>query len=241
MVSGVYLALMETMGERITKARKAVGKTQADIARHFDISRNAVSAWESDISKPTGAKIGELAKLLNTTPDYLYGSEDESSPHSAVSTSPSPPELPYLDISLPDRQSMPLDIPVMGTVIGGNGGTFVYEGGVVDYVRRLPGVAKAKGIFALRVVGESMVPAYKEGALIVLNPHLPPRIGDDIVIEFAPNEAGEHVQGCLKQLVKRTASKIIVRQYNPPKEIEFETSTVKAIYRVMTLDELMGI
>ena len=39
-----------TLGEKLTQARKVAGLTQADVAAKLNVSRQAVSRWESGIS-----------------------------------------------------------------------------------------------------------------------------------------------------------------------------------------------
>lgn len=156
------------------------------------------------------------------------------------------PEVAPATVPFPDRTSMPLDVPVLGTAEGGNGDDrFQMVGEVIDYVRRPPGIAKAKHVFALNVRGTSMEPRYEEGDLIFLNPTLPARPGDDIVIEFTATAQEEYSEGCLKRLVRKTPTKLIVKQFNPPAgqsaELEFDLDIVKAIHRVLTLSELMGV
>ena len=52
-------------------ARKAAGLTQADVAARLDVSRQAVSRWESGQSKPSTEKLLELAKIYDVSLDWL--------------------------------------------------------------------------------------------------------------------------------------------------------------------------
>lgn len=164
-----------------------------------------------------------------------------------VSLSPNTPqtarvsEVAPAPVQFPSRSEMPLDVPVRGTAVGGESDGFLFENDTIDYVRRPPGIAKTKDVFALYVRGMSMAPRFEEGDLIYLNPHLPARAGDDVVIEFVPSESHEFGEGCLKRLVKKTSTKVIVEQFNPQMDLEFDADTVKAIHRVLTLNELMGV
>ena len=60
-----------SLGERITELRKACGMSQAALARSMDISRQAVSKWETDQSSPDAANLIRLADLLDTDIEYL--------------------------------------------------------------------------------------------------------------------------------------------------------------------------
>lgn len=60
-----------SLGERITELRKASGMNQADLARAMDVSRQAVSKWETGQSIPDAANLIRLAELLDTDIEYL--------------------------------------------------------------------------------------------------------------------------------------------------------------------------
>lgn len=63
-----------TVGQRIKAAREQASLTQLDIAKHLGLSRAAVAQWEADVTSPSIAKLGEVASLMHSTPQYLaYG------------------------------------------------------------------------------------------------------------------------------------------------------------------------
>ncbi len=64
-------------GERLQEVRNLNHLTQKEIADYFNISRDAVNAWEMGVSLPSSKRIFELAKLLHTSIDYLFGLEDD--------------------------------------------------------------------------------------------------------------------------------------------------------------------
>ncbi|WP_133676356.1 helix-turn-helix domain-containing protein [Aquamicrobium defluvii] len=57
--------------DRIAHARRMAGLTQDEVADHFGIKRPSVAQWEGKRSKPSMNKIVELARLLNTTPEWI--------------------------------------------------------------------------------------------------------------------------------------------------------------------------
>ena len=57
-----------TLAEKLTQARKAAGLTQADSAEKLNVSRQAVSLWESGQSRPSTDKLSALAKIY-TVPE----------------------------------------------------------------------------------------------------------------------------------------------------------------------------
>lgn len=66
-----------TLGQRIGNLRKDKGYTQEEVAERLNVSPQAVSKWENDISCPDIMLLPELAKLLGVTVDTLLGSEPE--------------------------------------------------------------------------------------------------------------------------------------------------------------------
>ena len=68
---------METLGQRIFRLRKERHLTQEDIAKHFNISVQAISKWENDYSSPDISILLELSKILDVTVEYLLGGEDK--------------------------------------------------------------------------------------------------------------------------------------------------------------------
>lgn len=54
-----------TLGERIGAARKRRGLSQAQVAERLDVSRQAVSKWETDTSRPDMENLLHLAELFD--------------------------------------------------------------------------------------------------------------------------------------------------------------------------------
>lgn len=66
-----------TTGERIYEARKRAGMTQEELADKLDVTRQAVSKWESDTAFPETDKIVELCKLFDLSADELLLGADK--------------------------------------------------------------------------------------------------------------------------------------------------------------------
>ena len=60
-----------SVGERITELRKAASLSQGQLAERMDVSRQAVSKWENDLSTPDPLRLIQLAEALNTDSEYL--------------------------------------------------------------------------------------------------------------------------------------------------------------------------
>ena len=70
--------LLQELGNRIREQREKRGLKQTDIAHALQISPQAVSKWERAENGPDIAILGELAKLLGVTADWLLGVHAEN-------------------------------------------------------------------------------------------------------------------------------------------------------------------
>lgn len=59
------------LGEKIRKLRKENNLTQDDLAYKLNVTRQAVSKWENDLSYPDTKNIVDLAKIFDCSTDYL--------------------------------------------------------------------------------------------------------------------------------------------------------------------------
>lgn len=60
-----------SIGERITSLRKDRNISQVQLARLMDVTRQAVSKWENDLTAPDTLKLIQLADVLDTDVEYL--------------------------------------------------------------------------------------------------------------------------------------------------------------------------
>ncbi|MFO1157388.1 MAG: S24 family peptidase [Reyranellaceae bacterium] len=171
------------------------------------------------LDEPVGAPAGETALPLNAR-----FAEDAAPP-------------PY-------RSEMPKDVPVYGTVVGGDGNhmfDFELNGAVVDYVRRPPRLAARADVFAAYVQGESMVHWREPGQLVYVESAKPPRAMDYVLVELKPHGNDGTRPAMIKRLLAVTPTKLRLRQYNPARDFDLDRRTVLRVYRVLDWDELLGV
>ncbi|GGG51483.1 repressor [Caldovatus sediminis] len=216
---------------RIKEVREARGLSLNDLAERVGADHTTVWKLERGKRRLTAEWLSRLSKALDVPAPSLV--PDWANLPTATLANDVPP--------LPEREDMPRDVPVYGTARGGPEGTFLLQRGeAVDYVRRPPGIAKARDAFALYVEGDSMVPWRRAGQLVFVNPRRPAAVGDHVVVVLQDGEDGS-MPALLKRLERRTAEKLVLSQYNPEIEIEIPTSRVAQIWRVMELEELLGV
>lgn len=63
----------QSMGKRIMSLRKEKGLTQEQLAEMLNISAQAISKWENDVSCPDISVLPKLSEVLGTTTDELLG------------------------------------------------------------------------------------------------------------------------------------------------------------------------
>lgn len=63
----------ETLGKRLKELREAAGLSQDELAVWLSLSRGAVSFYETDARTPNADTLAKLARMFNTTTDYLTG------------------------------------------------------------------------------------------------------------------------------------------------------------------------
>lgn len=247
--------MSKELGLALRAARVAKGLTVKAIADACDVKGPAVSQWEAGRTEPTFANLRRVADMVDVPVDDLLrlatgrALEGTSAARPAIvdvaarivqkiqQNIGAAPDAPPFDAV----RGYALDIPVWGTAVGGDDSDFRLNGQEIDRALRPHGLLKTKDVFALRVTNDSMYPAWRDGALIYINPHRKPMIGDDVVIEMWPTEDGEPGNAYLKRLKARTPTRYIVEQFNPPCDIEFDLDQIKRVYRVVPVEELLGI
>ena len=90
------------LGEKLTQARKAAGLTQADVAAKLNVSRQAVSRWESGQSKPSTERLLALGELYGVSIDQLLNTGNAEVP--AVEVAPDLLEAESTEPVIPEKR-----------------------------------------------------------------------------------------------------------------------------------------
>jgi len=123
------------------------GKSQRGLALALGLDPSGVSRLLSGKRALKAAEIETVSRYLGVGPGATgTDGEDISAP------SVSGP----LAAEVPAPASLSRDLPVRGTAVGGEDAGFDFNGEVVDYVRRPPGLAGTQRAFAVFAAGESM-------------------------------------------------------------------------------------
>lgn len=194
------------IGERLVERLEARGWSQAELARRVGIAPQSIgklARGEAQASK----HLHRIARLLETTPEYLSGETDDPSPV------PRAADLPDEKESTDDRI---LEIPVLDLAYG-MGGTYLedidpaasLEPFPVSFIRRYT-KAKAEDLVIAEGLGDSMAPTIGSSDQLLIDRSIDTvRVADQI---WAFSFGGV---GMVKRLRPRPDGSIAILSDNP--------------------------
>lgn len=136
------------MKYRIAEARKQRGMTQAQLAKKMGTSQQNVQRWESGKMQPRADTIAKMARILNSTMDYLLG----------LDTSKTAPYIPSREI----------EVPLYGSIAAGTPIEMI----PVDETFSIPSAMHDRypNAFLLKVDGNSMNRILPNGSYALIDP-----------------------------------------------------------------------
>jgi phage repressor protein C with HTH and peptisase S24 domain len=78
-----------------------------------------------------------------------------------------------------------------------------------------------------------MEPRYYSGELAHVHPGKPVTIGAFVLVQIRPDQEDDTPKAVVKRLIRRSATKIVLEQYNPPKKFEIKADDIVSIHRVV--------
>ena len=158
------------LGEKIAAQRRKLGLSQEELASRLNVTRQAVSKWETGASVPELDTLVALAKIFGVTTDYLLSAEEAPEPQPQQTTPDLLERLPgmlgktfrrygwlggvYMAVSGLGFTAMGFLIRYMvGRVFGGNGLLDINaDPGLAEFIRRSPVYTMSSIIIALGAV-----------------------------------------------------------------------------------------
>ena len=141
-------------------------------------------------------------------------------------------------LGAPASAAMTLDVPILGVAAGSAIGAFRIGTDPIGYVARPPALAHVADAYAVYVENESMIPLHNPGDLRFVHPHKPARNGESVILQV--EGADREAQAYIKIFEKRAGEWVICRQTHPAAEVKFAAKQIRAMHRVMTLNELFN-
>ncbi|KRV69759.1 repressor [Aeromonas veronii] len=161
--------------ERIKELRKKHGLTQQKLGELIGVKKSSISQWENDEHSPSGDNLAQLSKVFGVSAHWL-------------STGKGSPELSNVEPAVIPQGNR---VPILSYVQAGNWREMCEQAtafdGNVEYVS-VGGEIGPYG-FGLWLRGDSMVPLFKEGDLIIVDPDESPQPGDYVVAKNGSDEA----------------------------------------------------
>ncbi len=216
--------------EWIRDRLQRLGRSQLDLARHLDLDASAVSRVVKGERHLKGHEARGIAEFFGCSVDEVLHAFSGGSADDFV------PSLVDLPQPAESRQLAPL--PIYGSAIGAIDGAFEFDGRVNEYVDRPPLLAGVKNAYGVYVTGDSMVPMLRAGWLAQVNPNRPLTPGCGVVVQVRSTEPDSSPLCYIKEYVRRTATKLVVCQYNPIGEIEWPLERVIAAHRIVGLADM---
>jgi phage repressor protein C with HTH and peptisase S24 domain len=225
------LAICETpavfhIGDVIVKLRKERGWTIEEMAERADINKGTLSTVERGEANYRRETIEKIAKALDVDVHKLYAMAGLVVGSAAARAHEV--DADEFDVS----GYTPNDIPVIAEgEASPQGSLFWSDEGVLhsdvhDRISR-PRDVKDPKAYGVRVRGDSMAPAYREGTLLVVSPNTPVKSGDETYVQLLNGER-------LLKIAHRQDGGWVLESMNPaypPRFVKHEE--VGAIHPVM--------
>lgn len=161
--------------ERIRELRKKHGLTQQKLGELIGVKKSSISQWENDEHSPSGDNLAQLSKVFGVSAHWL-------------STGKGSPELSNVEPAVIPQGNR---VPILSYVQAGNWREMCEQAttfdGNVEYVSASADIGPCG--FGLWLRGDSMLPQFKEGDLIIVDPDEAPQPGDYVVAKNGSNEA----------------------------------------------------
>lgn len=203
-------------GIRIRNARTKKGLSQADLGRKVGISQVAVKKIESGDTRQSKYLPRIAAELEIDLAELDPGLE----PSAKI------PSVGFIEDTFHRGRR---DFPIYAAAEGGVG-EIIRSPEPVDWSFRPPRVASVKNAYGLYIVGESMIPEFRPGDIVFVNPNLP-IVGDAAYIFYAEDD-GE-TRATIKFLRRATADKWLVSQHNKPRDFDLNRKEWQRAHRVI--------
>jgi len=146
--------------QRLKRARKATGLTQAQVAEYIGINQNTYSYWESGKTRVDAESLQRLAGLFGVPIGML------------------------LD---PTARTKGIKIPVLGSVQAGIPIEAIED--ILDYEEITPEMAAMGEHFALIIRGDSMEPKISDGDVVIVRKQSDVTSGDTAVVIIDGHDA----------------------------------------------------
>jgi phage repressor protein C with HTH and peptisase S24 domain len=226
---------------RLRAAREAAGfKSASDAAQRFRWRASTYMAHENGQNGIRTEPALAYARAFGVDPGWLMTglragkAQEKSAGKNSTGKRPSPHETGTAPVgAIYSGERWPRDLRVLGMAECGPDGWSLWNGEVIEMTSRPPNLAGAMLAYAVYVVGDSMEPRYHSGELVYVHPGRPVDVGAYVLVQVKPKEDGDAPRAVVKRLVRRSATKVTLEQFNPKKTIELKSGDILSMHRVV--------
>lgn len=164
-----------SFNDRVKNRRLELRLSQAALGKLAGVPQSTIGQIENGRNK-SSTKILELATALQTTPEYLlYGDETKKLPENQQ-----PKKLQFTDNIAPYHSSI-RSVPLISWVQAGEWTNVELLS--PDEFEYVPTTLNLPNGFALSVRGDSMLPEFNEGDIVVVDPDCRPEHGSFVIVD----------------------------------------------------------
>ena len=180
------------IGKRIKEARRNAGLTQKELSAMVGVTPSAITNYENDVSHPKEQVLHQLMQALHVDANFFY--QDDASPvqDAALSSAENEHMRKYralssggkrvvdtvLDREYERMQAQPvITLPFFQDKVSAGIGNFVSNGTTEQLsIKLLPETSGSD--YVVQVTGDSMMPAYHDGDLVLVHSQPEVAIGE---------------------------------------------------------------
>jgi transcriptional regulator with XRE-family HTH domain len=181
----------------VRNARTNKGLSQPELARRVGTTQQTIDKIESGIVKHSRF-LPAIAVELGVSLDRVLRFRHKESGVAAIAGH---------TLVSGDR-----DLPVYAATQGGSG-VQILSSDPVEYVLRPEPLARVRDSYGVIVVDDTMAPEARSGDVALVNPHVPPRVGDTCVFRSTPRDGGG-IHSSIRHLRKVTERDWHVTEWN---------------------------
>ena len=120
-------------------------------------------------------------------------------------------------------------VPVLGTRGGVRGAEIVFaDDERIEWTFSAPGLGNAQGIYAAYVPGSDMMPRYRPGEMVWINPNKPIKQGDDVLVKLKDGKSRRMI-GVIREFVGWEEQAVALKMYSPAKEERYAEEDIASI------------
>ncbi len=215
---GCNHAYMSTLEERIAEVMASTGRSISDLAAIAEVSTSAVSQWASGETK--SIKLEPAIRLQNALGySALWLANGKGAKRL---TPPQEAEPEFAGRSRPVKH-----IPIVGTAKLGDDGFY-------EEISSIPGAGDGHieiatedpNAYGLRVRGQSMFPAIRDGWYVLVEPNGQPRTGEYVLLKLQDGRK------MVKELLLQRPTSVEVMSVNGNQRLTFELAELDSIQAV---------